>query len=106
MCKINSGVSIKNRQDVQNLIVATLFRQEQSYYIENILDLISHYMVGSPVELQRKTLYHLISDNLDDLYIRNKVKCKNGCYTPQPINNLSGRSPFYYNLSSQKSAQN
>ena len=87
MCKINSGVLVKNHQDVQNLIIATLFRQEHSYYIENILELISHYMIGSPVEIQRKTLYRLVSDTLDDLYIRNKVKCKNGCYIPQPIRN-------------------
>lgn len=85
MCKINSGVLIKNRQDVQNLVIATLFRQEHEYNIENILSLVQQYMVGSPVKLQRDDLYSIISDNLDILYIRNKVKCKNGCYTPQPL---------------------
>lgn len=85
MCKINSGASIKNHQDVQNLVISTIFRQEKEYYIENILSLVQQYMVGSPVDMQRDDLYSIILDNLDILYIRNKVKCKNGCYTPQPF---------------------
>lgn len=85
MCKINSGVQIKDQQDVQNLIIATLFRQEQDYYIENILETVQRYMIGSPVKIQIDDLYSMILDNLDFLYIRNKVKCKNGCYTPQPL---------------------
>ena len=85
MCKINSGAQIKNLQDVQNLVIAILFRQEQEYYIENILEIVQQYMIGSPVRIQRDNLYSIILDNLDILYIRNKVKCKNGCYTPQPL---------------------
>ncbi len=85
MCKINSGAKIRNQQDVQNLVIATLFRQEKEYYIENILEIIQQYMIGSPVKIQNDSLYSMILDNLDFLYIRNKVKCKNGCYTPQPL---------------------
>lgn len=85
MCKINSGASIKNRQDVQNLVIATIFRQEKEYYIESILNLVQQHMIGSSVDIQKDDLYSIILDNLDILYIRNKVKCKNGCYTPQPL---------------------
>lgn len=85
MCKINSGASIKNRQDVQNLVIATIFRQEKAYYIENILNLVQQYMIGSSVDIQKDDLYSIILDNLDILYIKNKVKCKNGCYTPQHL---------------------
>lgn len=85
MCKINPGAQIKNQQDVQNLIIATLFRQEQEYYIDDILNIVQRYMTGSPVKIQKDNLYSIILDNLDILYIRNKVKCKNGCYTPQPM---------------------
>lgn len=85
MCKINPGSQIKNRQDVQNLVIATLFRQEHEYYIEDILKIVQRYMIGSPVKIQKDNLYSIILDNLDILYIRNKVKCKNGCYTPQPM---------------------
>lgn len=85
MCKINSGASIKNRQDVQNLVIATIFRQEKAYYIENILNLVQQHMIGSSVDIQKDDLYSIILDNLDILYIKNKVKCKNGCYTPQPL---------------------
>lgn len=85
MCKINSGASIKNRQDVQNLVIATIFRQEKAYYIENILNLVQQHMIGSSVDIQKEDLYSIILDNLDILYIKNKVKCKNGCYTPQPL---------------------
>lgn len=85
MCKINPGSQIKNQQDVQNLVIATLFRQEQEYYIDDILNIVQQYMTGSPVKIQKDNLYSIILDNLDILYIRNKVKCKNGCYTPQPL---------------------
>lgn len=85
MCKINSGSLIKNHQDIQNLVIATLCRQEREYNVETILDLVQHYMIGSPVKIERDNLYSIIMDNLDILYIRNKVKCKNGYYTPQPL---------------------
>lgn len=95
MCKINSGALIKNRQDVQNLIVATLFRQEETYDIKQMVSLVSHYMVGSPVKMEEEKLYGLVSDNLDDLYIRNKVKCKNGRYIPQPMSNSAIRRGIF-----------
>lgn len=85
MCKINVGSSIKNQQDVQNLIIATINRQEKEYRIEHILRLVQRYMVGSPLDIQRNKLYSIILDNLDILYIRNRVKCRNGFYTPQPL---------------------
>ncbi|WP_289747794.1 hypothetical protein [Thomasclavelia cocleata] len=85
MCKISPGAQIKNQQDVQNLVIATLFRQEQEYYAENILEIVQQYMIGSPIKIQREHLYSIILDNLDFLYIINKVKCRNGLYTPQQV---------------------
>lgn len=31
MCKVNSGEKIQNRQDVQNLVTAIIFRQSGEY---------------------------------------------------------------------------
>lgn len=85
MCKVSSGASIKNWQDVQNLVIGIILRQQEEYCIENILDLVQYYMVGSPINAKENELYGVILNNLDLLYIRNKVKCKNGYYIPQPI---------------------
>lgn len=85
MCKVNSGAMIKTQQDVQNLVIGILFRQQHVYRIENIIDLVQYYMDGSSITITKDQLHHIILENLDLLYIKNKVKCKNGYYTPQPL---------------------
>lgn len=85
MCKIYSGAMISNWQDVQNLVIGIILRQQQEYCIENILHLVERYMEGSSVIVQEKQLRDIIAKNLNLLYIRNKVRCKNGYYVPQPI---------------------
>lgn len=85
MCKVKSGALVENYQDVQNLVIGILNRQEKYYHIENIIYLVQKYLKGSSVEIQEEQLKQIISNNLDMLYIRNRVKCKNGCYIPQPL---------------------
>lgn len=85
MCKVKSGKFIKNRQDLQNLIVAVIFRQQQKYQKEHILDLVQYYMQGSPIEISTQELQNMILENLNVLYIKNKVDCENGYYIPQLI---------------------
>jgi hypothetical protein len=85
MCKVKSGVQIKNRQDIQNLVIGIIFRQRATYRIENILDIVSYYTRDSQYEVSEDDLYYIISETLDMLYIRNRVKCKNGVYSPLPL---------------------
>lgn len=88
MCRVGSGASIKNRQDLQNLVIGIINRQQQYYRVEDILDLVQYYLEGSSINLSVEQLRKIITDNLDMLYIRNRVKCINGCYIPQPLNQI------------------
>lgn len=97
MCNVKSGVLIKNRQDVQNLIVAIIFRQTETYRIDDIFNIVLYNMNNSPYNISEDDLYYIISDTLDMLYIRNKIKCNNGVYTSLPFKVISLRPQIAYN---------
>ena len=96
MCKVKSGAQIKNQQDVQNLIVGIIFRQTGTYQIDDILNIVLYYMKDSPYNISEDDLYYIISDTLDMLYIRNRIKCKNGVYTSSPFKFISLQPQFGY----------
>ena len=85
MCKVKSGAKIKNQQDVQNLVIGIIFRQRAAYQIDNILSIVLYYMKNSQYEISVDDLYDTIADTLDMLRVRNRVKCRNGIYTPLPL---------------------
>lgn len=96
MSKVKSGAAIRNLQDVQNLITGIIFRQQQEFRIENILDLVEYYMQGSALNIQNQQLYKMIDDNLDVLYIRNKVRCRDGYYKLQPLSQDINRNNWLF----------
>ncbi len=83
MCKVKSGENIKNRSDVQNLVIGIINRQMNSYTKEKIYDLVAYYFSGSTVDIDTKTLNRMIDDNLSFLYRRGFIDCKGGVYIPQ-----------------------
>lgn len=85
MCKVKSGALIKNAEDVQNLVVGVINRQEERYCKEQILVMVRHYMRGSSLSLSNDYLKEIISVNLDILYRSNFVECRNGYYIPKNI---------------------
>ena len=85
MCKVKSGVQIKNQQDVQNLVIGIIFRQRMPYRIHDILNIVLYYTKNSQYNISEDDLYYTISDTLDMLYDRNRIKCENGIYTPLPL---------------------
>lgn len=84
MCKVKSGIQIQNRQDVQNLVIGIIFRQCIPYKMDELLDTISFYMKDSQYNISEEDLYYMVSDSLDMLCIRNRIKCQDGVYTSQP----------------------
>ncbi len=97
MCKVKSGSQIKNQQDIQNLIVGIIFRQRAPYQIDDILNIVLYYTKNSQYNISEDDLYYTISDTLDMLCVRNRVKCKNGVYTPLPFKVLSTQYHIIYN---------
>lgn len=56
MCVVNSGTLVKNRQDVQNLVIGIIFRQQDKYTPENIIHIVQYYMKGSPYLIDKESL--------------------------------------------------
>ena len=83
MCKVKSGIMIENQQDVQNLVIGILFRQEKKYSQEQIYAIVQHYLQGSLYVINQKTVLKIISDNIDMLHRNSYVSCVNGYYTPE-----------------------
>ena len=88
MCKVKSGVCIKTRQDVQNLVIGLIFRQQHEYSQGDILYIVEHYTQGAEVKLERDALNTIISKNLDILHRNGRIQCKNGIYRSQNILNV------------------
>ena len=88
MCNVNSGVLIKNKQDVQNLVIGIIFRQQDKYKPENIIDIVQYYMEGSPFVINENVLQNIISENLNLLCRNDKIQCKNGYSIPRTFTML------------------
>ena len=88
MCNVNSGVLIKNKQDVQNLVIGIIFRQQDKYKRENIIDIVQYYMEGSPFVINENVLQNIISENLNLLCRNDKIQCKNGYFIPRTFTML------------------
>lgn len=85
MCKVKSGVLIKNEQDIQNLVIGIINRQQNVYNSKKILELTKHYCKGTELKISSNYLQDVIEDNLSFLYRKGLLDCKNGNYYPQPI---------------------
>lgn len=88
MCKVNSGVLIKNGQDVQNLVIGIIFRQQDKYKPRNIIEIVQYYMKGSAFSIDESALQEIILENLNLLCRNDKIQCKNGYFIPRAFNRL------------------
>mgnify|MGYP005782932195 CR=1 FL=1 len=85
MCKVKSGKMLKNQQDIQNLVIGIINRQENIYNSEEIVNMVDYYCKDAQVDVDRKTLSNMVNDNLDYLYRKAFINCSNGNYYPQTI---------------------
>jgi hypothetical protein len=85
MCKVKSGVQLKNKEDVQNLVIGIIFRQQTKYTMKDICATVQYFLQDTQIEISQKNVVRIVEDNLDLLNRRGKIYCRNGCYTPQNI---------------------
>ena len=84
---IRTNEQVTNKQEVQNLIVSIIFRQEHPFTKLSCLKIINRY-------LRRSSYYwsKIVEDELVkylDLYQRNnKLRCKNGIFHPKSVADL------------------
>lgn len=85
MCKVKSGELLKNEQDVQNLVIAIINRQQEIYNKEKIFTIVKYHFRGAKIEMSNEILLNMIDDNLAFLYRKGLINCRNGYYFPQNI---------------------
>ena len=87
MCKIKSGRAISNTEDVRNLITGVILRQEKEYQNSDIAKTVMHYLKGSKVEVDKKTISRMIDDGLEVFSDYGEGRCWNGFYRTVDIDN-------------------
>lgn len=50
MCKVKTGASVNNWQDVQNLVIGIIFRQLHGFQRGELVSAVTHYLEGSPMQ--------------------------------------------------------
>ncbi len=85
MCRVKHGRSIKNRNDVKNLIIAIINRQQNHYYKEQIYEMVEYNYRGAEYIINLDELREMVDDTLRFLYGAGFINCWNGVYSPQVI---------------------
>ena len=89
--KIRTGKEVKNKQELQNLIVAILNRQQHPYEKGYIVKAVKYYLKGS-IYLKSKETVEMIDENLDFMYRKGLIDCRLGIFYPRVV----GRGFFKY----------
>ena len=85
MCKVKSGKSIHNEQDLNNLIKGLIFRQEMDFSEERIFNLLEKHTEGSPLNISQDRKKQLIANALDILCRYGDVICHGGIYRTRDL---------------------
>ena len=77
------GEEIQSNEDVRNLVINLIFRQEEPYTIETIVNQTQEGLQDSPLSVSDYDLENLVRDSLEVLMLSgNDITCYNGVYTP------------------------
>ena len=82
MCKIKFGKQLTSLQDMQNLVIGILLRQQYEYNKVQIYNCVNNYCTGAEYKMSQRAIVKLIDKNLDFLSRIGVVQCKNGQYIP------------------------
>lgn len=82
MCKIKSGKQLTSAQDMQNLVIGILLRQQYKYNKAQIYNCVNNYCINAEYKMSQNTIRKLVDKNLDFLSRIGTVQCKDGQYIP------------------------
>lgn len=83
MANVKHNEDVKNEQDLQNLVIGIIFRQDKPYKRNTIVRIVNHYLRRSVFQGDTKLIRQHVNDTLDLLLLRDKVRCINGLYYPK-----------------------
>ena len=81
MCKVKSGNDLKNEQDIRNLIVGLILRQQEQFTAQDIERLTQEFSVGAKYNLDEHRITLIIRDSLEDFSRYSILQCRNGQYS-------------------------
>lgn len=82
---IRVGKEIRSSEDIRNLIVSIILRQNSDFTKQKIFDLIKEYIHGSEAKIEDDDITSIIEDTLDVLRRNGEVICWNGKYKTKEI---------------------
>lgn len=85
MCKVKSGVNLKNEADLQNMVIGIMLRQRSKYVEQDILDAVNYHCRNADFDIDQWIIKKFVNDNLNFLMRTNRVRCIDGVYTPLSI---------------------
>lgn len=85
MCKVKSGALILNVEDVRNMVIGIILRQQTKYNRDNIFKLTINYLQGSNLLLSNDLLMNIIDRCLDILIRNGEIRCVSGIYFASDI---------------------
>lgn len=80
MCVFEYGESIRSNEDVRNLVISLVLRQERSFTQADIVEQARLCLNDSPLEISDRTLNALVADSLWVLLNNRDVAWRNGEY--------------------------
>ncbi len=83
MANVLHNEDVKNEQDLQNLVIGIIFRQDNPYKSESIVRIVNHYLRRSVFQGNTKLIRQHVNDTLDLLLFHDNVRCINGLYYPK-----------------------
>lgn len=81
---IKTNQEIKNMQDVSNLITSIILRQIDVYTDNDVFDIASYWLVGTPLNISVHMLSKMIGSALDVMQRNALIVCKDGVYRTIP----------------------
>lgn len=94
MANVMHNEDVKNTQDLQNLVIGIIFRQDKSFRTEDIVQTVNYWLKGSEFYDNFKLIKKYVTDNLDFLQNLDRVRCRNGTYRMKNI--ITGDFPAEY----------
>lgn len=94
MANVIHNEDVKNKQDLQNLVIGIILRQDKSFRTEDIVQTVNYWLKGSEFYDNIELIKKYVTDNLDFLQNLDRVKCRNGTYCMKNI--ITGAFPAEY----------
>lgn len=85
MCRVKSGINIKNKNDLQNMVIGIILRQKDKYLEQDIINAVTYFSSNSTMEIDSFLIKNIVKDNLDFLLRTKRLFCMDGVYTPLRI---------------------